>query len=67
KQTAEKAAKLLGLNETQLIHIALAQFVAREVPHYEVGQDDLSEAHYEAIRKRVDQTRTGKVLSSLID
>lgn len=67
KTTAEKAADLLGINETQLIHRALAEFLAREVPHYDPNFDELTDEHYAAIRARVNQHPVGKVLSSLVD
>lgn len=66
KSTAEKAAELLGISETQLIHQALASFVAREVPHYDPDFDPLTDTHYAAIRKRVDQTPIKKASSSLL-
>lgn len=67
KRTAIEAAEQLGVSETQLIHEALAQFIARELPQYDSDIGDVPEAAYEAIRSRVPQSTDGRVLSSIID
>ncbi|MDB5973039.1 MAG: hypothetical protein JWQ90_5489 [Hydrocarboniphaga sp.] len=67
KTTAERAAELLGINETQLIHRALAEFVSREVPHYDPDFDELTDEHYAAIRASVPQQLRGKVIGSFLD
>lgn len=68
KTTASHAAEVLGVNETQLMHMALAQYIAREVPLYDPDFDALTSADLAEIRRRVPQTTKGaRVLSSIID
>jgi hypothetical protein len=67
KHTALQAAEALGISETQLVHLALAQFVARELPQYERDDGPLSKEALAAIARRVPQDGHGPVLSSLLD
>ncbi|MES0873709.1 TA system antitoxin ParD family protein [Sinimarinibacterium thermocellulolyticum] len=41
--------------------------VARALPQYDPDIDEVPDAVYEAIRKRVPQSTEGRVLSSIID
>lgn len=66
KETATFAAKLLGFNETQLIHEALAFFLPRALPQYDTKFDELTAADMEAIKTRVPQDEGGQALSSII-
>ena len=66
KETATRAAKQLGFNETQLIHEALAFYLPRVLPQYDVSFDALTAAELAAVDARVPQTETGKPLSSII-
>jgi len=65
KHTALEAAEALGLTETQLVHLALSQFVARTLPRYEADDGPLSRRAWTAIIRRVDQTQHGEIISSL--
>ena len=67
KHTTLQAAELLGVSETQLVHLALAQLVAREIPQYERDDGPLTDADLAEIRRRVPQKRHGRVLSSILD
>lgn len=64
----EKAAKLaesLGVSETQLMYMALAQLARQTLPRYEVDNGPLTNAQYNAIGKQVPQegfTSTSKRL-----
>jgi len=66
KETAMRAAKQLGLNETQLIHEALAFYLPRTLPQYDTSFDALTAADLAAIDQRVSQAEPGKALSSII-
>lgn len=67
RKTAVQAAQQLGLTETQLIHEAIAQYIAHALPQYEPDIGDIPENVYEAIRRRVPQSTEGRrILSSLI-
>ena len=62
--TATKLAETLGLSETQVIHVALAQFARQTLPSYEIDDGPLTEAQHKAIEKLVPQGRM-KVTKSL--
>lgn len=66
KRRALQAAEALGMTETQLIHEALAQYIAHALPQYGLDYETVTERHYAAIAKRVDQTITDEPLSSII-
>ena len=55
RKTASKLAKTLGLTETQVIHVALAQLANQTLPRYEVDDGPLSERLAKAIKKLVPQ------------
>ena len=55
RKTASKLAKTLGLTETQVIHVALAQLANQTLPRYEVDDGPLSERQTKAIIKLVPQ------------
>ena len=64
RSTASKLAQALGLSETQVIHVALAQFARQTLPAYEPDDGPLTDAQYRAIKKLVPQGRM-KVTMSL--
>jgi hypothetical protein len=66
KHTTLQAAEMLGVSETQLVHMALAQFVAREVAQYPPDDGPLSDEAWNAIERRALKKR-GRVAASLID
>lgn len=66
KRRALQAADALGMTETQLIHEALAQYIARTLPQYGLDYETLTDKHYAAIAKRVNQVVTDEPLSSII-
>ena len=55
RKTASKLAKSLGLTETQVIHVALAQLASQTLPRYELDDGPLTERQARAIRKLVPQ------------
>ena len=65
RETATKLAESLGVSETQVIHVALAQLARQTLPRYEVDNGPLTNAQYNAIGKQVPQegfTSTSKRL-----
>jgi hypothetical protein len=66
RNTVLLVADSLGLTETQLVHQALAQFVARALPQYEPENGPLSERAIAAIRRRVNQNPPGAAISTLL-
>lgn len=55
RKTASKLAEALGLTETQVIHVALAQLANQTLPRYEQDDGPLTERQARAIRKLAAQ------------
>jgi hypothetical protein len=55
RKTANKLARTLGLTETQVIHVALAQLARQTLPRYEPDDGPLTARQEKAIRKLVPQ------------
>jgi hypothetical protein len=64
RNTATRLAQTLGLSETQVIHVALAQFARQTLPKYEVDDGPLTAAQKEAIEQLQPSGRM-KVKASL--
>lgn len=57
RRTATRLARHLGLTETQVIHLALAELAARNLPSYPRDEGALPAKTIAAIRRRVPQRR----------
>ena len=57
RKTTSRLADTLGLTETQVIHLALAELAARYLPQYAPDEGALKPATLGRIRKRVSQGR----------
>ncbi len=64
RATATRLAETLGLSETQVIHLALAQFARQTLAGYEVDDGPLTRAQQQVIEKLVPQGRM-KITRSL--
>jgi len=51
RKTASRLAKTLGLSETQVIHVALANFARQTLPRYEADTGPLTQEHLDEIRR----------------
>ncbi|MEK7436662.1 MAG: hypothetical protein AAB150_07250 [Pseudomonadota bacterium] len=51
RNTAARLAKALGLSETQVIHVALAQFARQTLPSYKPDDGPLTDAQKKAIER----------------
>lgn len=51
RKTAARLARILGLSETQTIHLALARLAQSTLPRYEPDEGVLSASELRAIRK----------------
>lgn len=49
RKTATKLATTLGLTETQVVHVALANLAMQTLPRYEVDEGPLTQAQMDAI------------------
>jgi hypothetical protein len=55
RETASRLAETLGVSETQVIHVALAQLARQTLPRYEIDNGPLTDEHYDAIEQQVPQ------------
>src|SRR5712692_8358562 len=55
KRTATKRRQTLGLSETQVVHVALANLARQTLPRYEPDDGPLTDEQMAAIRKLVPQ------------
>ncbi len=55
RQTATRIAENLGLSETQVVHVALANLARQTLPRYEADNGPLTDEQYAAIERLVPQ------------
>ena len=55
RKTTAKLAETLGLSETQVVHVALANLARQTLPRYEADNGPLTKEQLEAIDKLVPQ------------
>jgi hypothetical protein len=67
RQTAKRLAEHLGVDETQVIHLALQAMAVKLLPQYEPDDGSLTVAQVRQIKKRVPQGKKHSVRSSLFD
>jgi hypothetical protein len=63
--TAKRLAQVLGVDETQAIHLALQRMATQLLPQYAADDGALTPAQLQQIRKRVPQGQAQQVRSSL--
>jgi hypothetical protein len=67
RQTAKRMARVLGVDETQVIHLALHEMAVRILPQYVADDGPLTEAQVKQIQKAAGAVSRAPVRSSLID
>ena len=55
RKTTTRLARTLGLSETQVVHVALANLARQTLPRYEPDDGPLTDEQMAAIRKLVPQ------------
>lgn len=60
RRTTAQLAETLGMTETQVIHLALAELASRHLPNYAPDEGLLKPATVRAIKKRVPQGRMAR-------
>lgn len=65
RETAQRLAGYLGVDETQAIHQALRELAIKLLPQYEADDGSLTVAQVRQIKKRVPQGTKRSVRSSL--
>jgi hypothetical protein len=67
RATAKRLAEVLGVDETQVIHLALHALATKVLPQYEADEGALSRAQLSQIKKSAPKAKGGTVRSSLFD
>ncbi len=67
RSTAKRLAERLGVDETQVIQLALHQMAVKLLPQYEADDAPLTAAQIRQIRKRAPQGKKQSVRSSLFE
>lgn len=67
RTTAKLLASTLGVDETQVIHLALHALAAQVLPQYEVDEGALTKAQLSQIQKSAPKAKGGTVRSSLFE
>jgi len=65
RTTAKRLAVLLGVDETQVIHLALHDLATKFLPQYEADSGTLTKAQIHQVKKSAPKARGGTVRSSL--
>ena len=55
RKTTTRLAATLGLSETQVVHVALANLARQTLPRYQIDNGPLTDAQMDDIRKVVPQ------------
>lgn len=67
RTTAKRMATLLGVDETQVIHLALHELANKVLPQYQADKGALSNAQFSQIKKTAPKAKGGMTRSSLFD
>lgn len=67
RTTAKRLADVLGVDETQVIHLALHQLATQFLPQYEADEGALTQAQLNQLKKSAPKPKGGTVRSSLFD
>lgn len=67
RTTAKRLAEVLGVDETQVIHLALHELATKVLPQYEADEGALTKAQLSKIKKSAPKAKGGTVRSSLFE
>jgi hypothetical protein len=67
RETAQRLAERLGVDETQVIHTALQALASKMLPQYEADDGPLSAAQLRQLRRHIPQGKQRSVRSSLVE
>ena len=65
--TTQRLAKVLGVDETQVIHLALHELATKFLPQYEADEGALTKAHYMQLKKSASKAKGGTIRTSLFE
>jgi hypothetical protein len=67
RTTAKRLAEVLGVDETQVIHLALHELATRVLPQYEADDGALTKTQLSQVKKSAPKAKSGKLRSSLFE
>ncbi len=67
RTTAKRLAEVLGVDETQVIHLALHELATKVLPQYGADEGALTKAQISQIKKSAPKAKGGTVRSSLFE
>lgn len=65
RTTVKRLAAVLGVDETQVIHLALHELATKVLPQYEADDGPLTKAQFRQIKKSAPKGKRGEARSSL--
>lgn len=65
--TTQRLAKVLGVDETQVIHLALHELATKFLPQYEADEGALTKAQRMQLKKSAPKAKGGAIRSSLFE
>ena len=67
RTTTKRLADVLGVDETQVIHLALHELATKHLPQYEADEGALTKAQRNQVKKSAPKPKGGTILSSLFE
>ena len=67
RATAKRLAEVLGVDETEVIHLALHELATKVLPQYEADGEALTKAQLNQVKKSASKAKGGTVRSSLFE
>lgn len=67
RSTAKRLAEVLGVDETQVIHLALHELATKLLPQYEADEGGLTASQLSQLAETAPKPEGGTVRSSLFD
>jgi hypothetical protein len=67
RTTTKRLAEVLGVDETQVIHLALHDLATKVLPQYEADEGALTKAQLSQIKKSAPKAKGGQVRSNLFE
>ena len=67
RTTAKRLAEVLGVDETQVIHLALHELATKVLPQYEADDGALTKTQLSQVKKSAPKGKSGKLRSSLFE
>ncbi len=67
RTTAKRLADVLGVDETQVIHLALHELATKFLPQYEADEGALTKAQLSQVKKSAPKAKGGTLRSRLFE